>query len=128
MLCRPAMSSDSLVSFSRNSGLDRIDSSRIECEIVLSSSSGSFFAFRPAAKRRVAFFIFQKDVCAFRVGQLQGDVEHRDQDFIQHTGCIQLARSFQKQPQRLQFGRFRLDQRKSGSEIREPCSMLHSPD
>ena len=30
---------------------DRIDSSRMECEIVLSSSSGSFLELRPAASR-----------------------------------------------------------------------------
>jgi hypothetical protein len=38
MLGRPDRSIDWLVSVSRNSEFDRIDSSRIECEIVLSSS------------------------------------------------------------------------------------------
>ena len=48
MLCRPARSSDWLVSVNRNSEFDLNASSRIECEIVLSSSSGSPLEFRPA--------------------------------------------------------------------------------
>ena len=82
MLWRPARSSDWLVSVRRNSEFERIDSSRIECEIVLSSSSGSF---------------------------LQRDVEHGHQDFVEHARRVQLARRFQKQRELFQVGRFLLD-------------------
>ena len=51
MLWRPQRSSNWLVSVCRNSEPDRKASSKIECEMVVSSSSRSPLEFRPAARR-----------------------------------------------------------------------------
>jgi len=60
MLCRTARSRDWLVSVNKNSEFDFIASSRIECEIVLSSSKASPFEFRPAASRKFPSSSFRK--------------------------------------------------------------------
>ena len=109
MLCRPARSIDWLVSVNRNSEFDRIDSSRIECEIVLSSSSGSLLGVASGGQPQLPFVVLQEDVAALGSRQLQRDVEHGHQDFVEHAGRVQLARRFQKQRQLFQVGGFLLD-------------------
>ena len=108
MLCRPARSSDWLVSVSRNSEFDRIDSSRIECEIVLSSSR-LFLGVAAGGQPEFPFLILEKNIGALGPRQLQRDVEHGHQNLVEHARRIQLARGFQKQRELFQVGRFLLD-------------------
>jgi len=87
MLCRPARSSDWLVSVNRNSEFDRMDSSRMECEIVFVVEQRLFFGnCAPAGETQLPFFILKKDhrrVSAPR--QLERDVEHGHQNLVQHA-------------------------------------------
>src|ERR1022692_2376567 len=108
MLCLPARSSDRLVSVRRNSEFERIDSSRIEWGIVLLSSRGSFFGVWAAGRRKLSFFL-KENMGAFGACELQCDVEHRNQNLVEHSRRIQLARGFQKQGELFQVRRFLLD-------------------
>ena len=55
--------------------------------------------FRPAARRSLPSIVSQENISALGAGQLQGHIEKRQQDFIQHAGGVQLARGFEEDGQ-----------------------------
>ena len=58
---------------------------------------------------QLPFFVLQKNICALGPRQLQRDVEHGHQNFVEHARGIQLARRFQKQRELFEVGGFLLD-------------------
>ena len=104
MLCRPARSSDWLVSVITNSEFDfnRFiqngvgDRGVIEQGFALGVASGR--------QTQIVLFVLHKDVAALGAGEFQGGVEQGHQDFVEHAGGVQLARRFEEKRQLLQIG------------------------
>src|SRR5579864_1094465 len=68
-----------------------------------------FLGIATRGQSKFSFFVLEKDKSAFGARQLQGDVEHRHQNFVEHARRVQLARGFQKQGEFFQVRRFLLD-------------------
>ena len=104
MLLRPARSSDRLVSVSTNFRvrLQRIFQNGMRNGRVVEQRLALGIA--PGGQPQFAVFVLHEDIAAFGARELQGRIEQRHQDFIEHADRIQLARSFQKQSQLLQIG------------------------
>ena len=101
MLLRPDRSNDSLVSVMTNSEFDFSASSRVECEMVLSSSRGSprDSGRWPAAACHLRF----SGKCSrARPRSASTCFQQRHQNFVEHAGGVQLARRFEKQCQLFQ--------------------------
>ena len=64
------------------------------------------FGVPPCRQAQLAVFVSQEDVTTLGPGELQGHVEKRQQDFIQHAGSVQLACGFEEDSQLLEIGDF----------------------
>ncbi len=68
-----------------------------------------FLGVAPGGQPQFPFLVLQKNICALGPRQLQRDVEHGHQNFVEHARGVQLARRFQKQRELFQVGGFLLD-------------------
>ena len=104
MLCRPARSSDWLVSVITNSEFDF--SAFIQNGVRNRGVIEQRFALgvAPRSQAQVALFVAHEDVAALGARQLQSRVQQRDQNFVEHAGRVQLARGFEKKGQLFQIG------------------------
>src|SRR5579872_5669983 len=73
----------------------------------------------PRSQPKFALSVSEENVAAVGPGKFQGDIEQREQDFIQHSGSVELARRLQKEGQLLQIAYFAgyLDFRNLAQEI-----------
>ena len=64
------------------------------------------FGIPPCRQAQLAVRVSQENISALGASELQGHVEKRQQDFIQHAGSVQLARGFEENGQLLKVGDF----------------------
>ncbi len=55
-----------------------------------------FLSVAPGGEAELPFFVLEKNVAAFTPRQLQRDVEHGHQNFVEHASSIQFAGGLKK--------------------------------